>query len=227
MRMDSRKSFQKRLTITADSMSVILDRQRANIVDSNTSKSCYLPCNFNCYVLTCCVNINAAAVYRLRKSIIICIVPCIVSAFQNICTGRINLMKQLRIIQHGSRICLRTRAIFLFFRPRSAANAPTGRTDSIMHTASAALRSLVLFFSCSLPLFVCYFAGTHPKRHRLLFKFTPPPYNISRGILLENRFEFLVELLKCLRFCPIFPGTFRSNENATQKSPLPLLGKGF
>ena len=116
--MDSRKSFQKRLTITADSMSVILDRQRANIVDSNTSKSCYLPCNFNCYVLTCCVNINAAAVYRLRKSIIICIVPCIVSAFQNICTGRINLMKQLRIIQHGSRICLRTYAIFLFFRPR-------------------------------------------------------------------------------------------------------------
>ena len=47
-------------------MSVILDRQRANIVDSNTSKS-VSPCNFNCYVLTCCVNINAAAVYRLRE----------------------------------------------------------------------------------------------------------------------------------------------------------------
>ena len=30
--------------------------------------------------------------------------------------------------------------------PGSAANAPTGRTDSIIHAASAALRSLVLFF---------------------------------------------------------------------------------
>jgi DNA-directed RNA polymerase subunit alpha len=44
------------------------------------------------------------------------------------------------------------------YTPGSAANAPTGRTDSIMHTASAALRSLVLFFlmfSSSFRLLFC------------------------------------------------------------------------
>ena len=109
---------------------------------------------------------------------------------------------------------------FRFCRPRLRRKRAHRQNDSIMHTASAALRSLVLFFSCSLPLFVCYFAGTHPKRHRSALQVYPPPYNISRGILLENRFEFLVDLLKCLRFCLLFPGTLRSNENAAQKKAL-------
>ena len=70
MRTANRTSIQKRTIITVDSISVIIDRQRANIVDSNTSKSFYIPCNFNYYILTCCANINAAVVIHFISIII-------------------------------------------------------------------------------------------------------------------------------------------------------------
>ena len=58
--------------------------------------------------------------------------------------------------------------------PACAANAPTGRADTIMLTASAALRTRVLFFLIVSPS-LSLLSGCLPRRHGTSSSLYPPP----------------------------------------------------
>ena len=130
----------------------------------------------------------------------------------------------------GFRLYLRTRAIAIlrFCARLRRKRAHWQNRQHHTRRKRCTEKSRTLFSHVLFPFSFVILQAPTPKGTVCSLSLPPPPYNISRGILAENRFEFLVELLKCLQFGPLFPGAFRSNENATQKkSPLPLLGKGF
>ena len=124
-----------------------------------------------------------------------------------------NLIREIRIIDFNKlgthRIRLRTRAIFLFFRPRLRRKcAHRQNRQHHAHRKRCTEKSRTLFsHALFLFSFVILQAPT-PKRHRLLFKFTPP-YNISRGILLENRFEFFSGIVEMFTAWPDIPGNIQ------------------
>ena len=113
------------------------------------------------------------------------------------------------LLRHSS-IRLRTRAIFLFCCPRlRRKRAHRQNRQHHAHRKCCTEKSRTLFSHVLFPFSFVILQATTPKGTVCSSSLPPPPYNISRGILLENRFEFFSGIVEMFAVWPAIPGNIQ------------------